>query len=290
MAMSACKGPLTLPGQTIEATDLLKAAISETEEQIGHSVVFADITKHPNPAKWAGRGFHSWDGQIETIWLNPTILYHEQEAVAAHELAHVIQTVEGFYQTASKRCPSGEYVIPAISLLGTKITSSVLDVMADEWAADRSFQIVESLKVDALPKAMTDIRKNPDEEEYTDWVKYQEQLKDIAKAIREEVPLQIPAVLRPEVKTQIRAVGYAGLRLRFSPHGLFGEQDNEWLKYKPTARELGIELANLIEEIGVINKENCKSCIIAIIERLGISPELLSVKSPLTGVTVWPKT
>lgn len=73
----------------------------------------------------------------------------------------------------------------------------------------------------------------------------------IARVISSGLPIHGPIVLKPEALTQIRAVHYAGLRLRLSRFGLFSELDSVWAELWPEARSLGQDVANIAEGIGV---------------------------------------
>ena len=281
---------MKLPGQTIGASKLLSETHKEVQERIGRPIVFLDITTHPNPATRHARGHHDWDASTERIWLDPKLPYEAQEAVAAHELMHVLQKAEGFCQTASIRDTQGDPLIPAITLLGTTINSMIMDEMADRWAMSRGFKVEEGLKADALPRALADVKKKkPNEQEHTNWQEYNADIERIAQEIASGLSLQGPIALKPEVNTQIRAVQYANLRLRLSCFGLFSELDSLWAEYWPKARSVGQEIANIVESIGVDDPETCESCMIAVIEYLNMNPELLCVKLPLTGEVIWPK-
>jgi ABC-type branched-subunit amino acid transport system ATPase component len=83
-------------------------------------------------------GHHDWDNLSEHIWLSPNLPYEIQEAVAAHELAHVLQKAQGYCQTASQRYANQQPIFPQLYRLGGRVNSLVLDVMADHWAAKLS--------------------------------------------------------------------------------------------------------------------------------------------------------
>lgn len=280
---------MKLPGQIKPASDLLLAAIQDVQEQIGRPIEFCDITTHPIQSVRHSRGHHDWDNTRERIWLNPNLSYDDQEAVAAHELAHVLQKADGYCQTATKRDKKGRPIIPELNLLGRTINGLITDTMADRWAAQRGFKIEEGLKADALPKALNDAKnKRPGELEYVDWDSCYFTLKNLAQMF--ESGEQIIAVtLPPEVKTQIRAVFYANLKLRLSPFGLFSELDSVWAENLPKARDLGIEITALVENIGTDNREQCKRATISIIQHLNIPPPLLIVKRPDTEEIAWPE-
>jgi len=280
---------LKLPGQTTPASDLLVRAVRDVEDDMGRPIQFFDITTHQNPSVRSARGHYDWDSSSERIWLNPNLSYNDQEAVAAHELAHVLQKAQGYCQTASQRNENGQAIFPEINLLGQTINSLVTDVMADRWAAQRGFEVEEGLKVDALPRALNDVKnKKPDEQESKDWKTYYSTLQEWAKIIESGRQIQETVILPPEVRTQIRAVGYANLKLRLSPFGLFSELDSLWAGYWPEARKLGVEIADLVQAIGTDNKSQCERATISIIEHLNIPPELMVVKEPNTGEIVWP--
>lgn len=93
--------------------------------------------------------------------------------------------------------------------------------------------------------------KKPNEQEHTNWQEYYADMERIARVISSGLPIHGPIVLKPEALTQIRAVHYAGLRLRLSRFGLFSELDSVWAELWPEARSLGQDVANIAEGIGV---------------------------------------
>jgi IrrE N-terminal-like domain len=281
---------LLLPGQTTDVSDLLLGTIHEVETQIGRPIAIRDITSHPNAAARTSRGRHDWDANTEIIWLNPKLSHDDQEAVAAHELAHVLQKAEGYCQVATKRDKDGQPIFPKLTLLGTTINSMLTDVMADQWAASRGFKVNEGLETDALPKAIADIQAiDSREPESVDWDAYYSVLTKLAASVCSGAEIKSPVVIgNPEIKTQIRAVWYAGMRLRLSPHGLFDKLDTVWAQLRPEARRLGSEIYSLVNTKGCDNKGGCEASVVVVIEHLKIPPWLLVVKRPLTDEIIWP--
>jgi len=283
-------GVLKLPGQIEPASRSLLSAIQEVEEKVGRPIRFFDITTHPNPTVRSARGHHDWDDSNERIWLNPHLSHDDQEAVAAHELAHVLQKAEGYCQTATMRDASGQPILPELNLLGRSINSLVGDVMADRWAIERGFKVVDGLRADALPRALEDARKmNPAEEVALNWNAYYSSMKNLAQIIESGQQIHGPILLGPEIRTQILAIGYANLKLRLSPFDLFPELDALWLNRRPKARTLGIDISALIDSIGVENRDLSKRATIAVLEYLRIPPPLIVVKRPITDEIIWPK-
>jgi hypothetical protein len=281
---------LILPGQSLPASSLFLGTLHAVEAQIGRQIEVLDITSHPDAANWTARGRHDWDANTERVWLNPSLGYDDQEAVAAHELAHVLQKAEGYCHTATRRDKSGQPIFPQLALLGTMINSMVLDVMADRWAASRGSKVVKGLEKDAVPRAAADIEStDPSEPESIDWEGYRSLLMDLAAKVRSGGEFNAPVFLgHPEIKTQGMAVGYASLCLRLSPHSLFGDLDRRWAKVRPEARRLGSEVVSLVSAIGYDNREKCEACIIAVIEHLRIPPPLIVVKKTLSDQVIWP--
>jgi hypothetical protein len=272
------------------ASDRLTSAINEVASEIGRPIKISNISSHPNPATRIARGHHDWDGQVERIWLNPNLSHNDQEAVAAHELAHVLQRAEGYCQTATLKDRSGQSLFPLLTLLGTTINSTVMDVMADQWAANRGFKVQEGLRSDALPKALADIKRtNTAEPESVDWNAYYARLAELQRLVRSGTQINSPvAIPNPEIKTQILAVGYAGLQRRLSPHGLFSELDQFWNGLRPEARALGIEIAKIVSQTGTESRAQCESSVIGVIQYLKIPPGLICVKRAMTDEITWP--
>lgn len=281
---------LKLPGQTEAASGSLLSSIQEVEGKVERPIQFLDITAHPNPTVRSATGHYDWDISSERIWLNPHLSHDDQEAVVAHELAHILQKAEGYCQTATKRDASGQPILPEVDLLGRSINSLIGDVMADRWAVERGFKVVDGLRSDALPKALEDAKKmNPGDEVGLNWNAYYASMKNLAQIVESGQQVHGPILLGPEIRTQILAVGYANLKLRLSRFDLFSEVDAIWATNRPKARSLGIDIAALVNSIGVANRDLSEGATIAVLEYLGIPPPLIVVKRPITDEVVWPK-
>lgn len=281
---------MKLPGQIVSASKLFLNTHQKVQKKIRRPIIFLDITTHPRPSTRYARGHHDWDAFKERIWLDPKLPYGIQEAVAAHELMHVLQKSKGFCQTASVPDARGNPLIPAISSLGTEINGMIMDGIADQWAISRGFKIEDELRTYALPRALADVKiKRPNEQEYINWQAYNADIERITQVVSSGLIIQGPIALRPEVKTQIRAVQYAKLCLRLSIFGLFTELDRLWAEFWPEARSLGQNVMDIAENIGMKDYQTCKTSMIAVIEYLGINPWLICVKQPLTEEVIWPK-
>ena len=282
---------MKLPGQIISASALLSKTHQETQKQIRKSIIFLDITNHPNLAiRQLVRGYHDCDASTERIWLDPKTPYDAQEAIAAHELAHVLQEMAGFCKTASIQDTRGNTLIPALAVLVIRIDNMIMDEMADQWAIDRGFNVKDALRFASSPMIFSDIKiKKPNKQEYTNWQEYYSDMERIAQLISSNRRIKGPLVLKPEVNTQILAVDYAGLCLRLARFNLFSEFDSLWAEFWPEARSLGQKIANIVESIGINECQTCQSATIAVIEYLNINPKLLHVELPLTGEVIWPK-
>ncbi len=282
---------MKLPGQTINASELLSKTHQEAQKQIGKPIIFLDISTHPNPAiRQVVRGYHELDASTEYIWLDPKIPHDAQEAIAAHELVHVLQEAAGLCKTTSIQDTRGNPLIPAIAILGTRIDNMVMDEIADRWAINRGFKIEDALRIAISSTFFSGIRmRQPDKKEHSDWQEYYADMERIAQAINSNPRIKGPLTLRPEVNTQILAVDYAGLRLRFARFNLFAEFDGLWSEFWPKARSLGQEVANIVESIGINGCQKCQAATIAVIKYLNINPMLLYVITPLTGEVIWPK-
>ncbi|MFC1846592.1 hypothetical protein ACFLYS_00830 [Chloroflexota bacterium] len=282
---------MKLPGQTISASELLSKTHQKTQKRIGKSIVFLDITTHPNLAiRQLVRGYHDCNASTERIWLDPKTPYDAQEAVAAHELAHMLQETAGFCKTVSIQDARGNPLIPTIALLGARIDNMIMDEMADQWAIGQGFNVKDALKFAASPIVLSDFKiKKPDKQEHTNWQEYYADMDRIAQLISSNRRFQGPLALKPEVNTQILAVDYAGLRLRLARFGLFSEFDSLWTEFWPKAKFLGLKVTNIVESIGINECQRCQSSTIAVIKYLNINPMLLYVELPLTGEVIWPE-
>lgn len=282
---------LRLPGQTIAASDLLIKAVNEIEEMAGKQIEFFDATKHPNPMYRKVRGRSELEGPTIKIWLKPTLAYDDQEAVVGHELAHVLQGLQGWAQTASQYNRSGQPIAPQISDLGSQINSLVADASADSLAAKKGFKTEESLKSDAVPTALAaDLSSmKRDGHEAQNWENLYKSLDTLAKTVNILKDSTEQVMLDQEIETLRAAVHYAKLKIRLSPYGLFTDVDALWSQKLPVTRNKGLEIAELVERNGYDTKEQANKAIIIVIEYLRIPPELLLVKQPISGEIIWPK-
>jgi len=285
------KPALELPGQSKPASDILIKAVNDVQGQLDRRIKIYNLARNPDPTTRSKRGITIWNDKEIQIWLNPDLKYDDQEAVAAHELAHVMQGVQGYCRTATLVNKNGERIFPTITDLGAKISSMVTDVQADNWAAERGFKVEEGLKLDALPRAIESIKLNMALGiiESTDWTSYQTYLNNLAQKYENGDQVQDSAI-PSEIITQKNAVMYANFKCRLAQYGLFTELDELFAKYYPQTREIGIEIAKLVEENGTENAQKCSQAIVKVIEYLKIPPVLMSVRNPETGEIFWPKT
>lgn len=288
---SSQKPPLELPGQSKPASDILVMAINEVQGQIDRSIKIYNLAKNPDPTTRSKRGVTIWKKREIQLWLNPDLKYDDQEAVAAHELAHIAQGAQGYCRTATLVNKNGERIFPTITDLGAKISSMITDVQADNWAAERGFKVEEGLKLDALPRAIESIQLNIASGiiESTDWTTYQTLLSNLAQKYENGDQVQDSAV-PSEIITQKNAVMYANFKCRLAQYGLFNELDELFSKYYPKTRDMGIEISKIVEENGTENAQECNQAIVKVIEYLKIPPVFMSVRNPETGEIFWPKT
>jgi hypothetical protein len=285
------KPTLELPGQSSPASEILVKAINEVQGQLDRPIKIYNLANNPDPTTRSKRGVTIWKKQEIQIWLNPDLQYDDQEAVAAHELAHIVQGVQGYCRTATLVNKNGERIFPTITDLGAKISSMIQDVQADSWADERGFKVEEGLKLDALPRAIESIQQNVASGiiESTDWTSYQTFLSNLAQKYQNGDQVQ-DAAIPSEIITQKNAVMYANFKCRLDRYGLFDELDGLFSKYYPKTREMGIEISKIVEENGTENAQECNQAIVKVIEYLKIPPVLMSVRNPETGEIFWPKT
>ena len=278
-----------LPGQKNRASELLTKTQQEVQEQSGKTILFLDITDYPDLGfNQLVRGYHESDEHTARVWLDPGLPYDAQEAVAAHELAHVLQEAAGFCRTASVKDARGNPLIPAIAELGVKIDNMIKDVLADQWAIDRGFKIGEALGFSISSLDFGNLKnKKPNKQEHMNWQAYYAGMDKIAKLIRSNPQIKGPLTVNPEVNTQILAVDYAGLNIRLSGFGQFTDLDNLWAEFWPESRLLGQKIAGIVEDIGTGKDHECQSATIAVIKYLNIHPALIYVEQPVTGEVIW---
>ena len=118
--MSACSNgaPIVrLPGQTEPASKVMIQAINDVQNQIDRPLRFYNIQNYPDQIVRTYNGVTAWKNQEVQIWLNPSLEHYHQEAVAAHELAHILQAIEGYYAIVIEEDEQGQSLFPPLNRL-----------------------------------------------------------------------------------------------------------------------------------------------------------------------------
>ena len=85
------------------------------QKRLSRPIVFLDITAYPD--RLMGeliQGYHESLEGTEGIWLDSRLPYTTQEAIAAHELAHILQKIDAFPQAISINNAAGQPLVPAL--------------------------------------------------------------------------------------------------------------------------------------------------------------------------------
>lgn len=272
---------ITLPGQNKPASRILTKAVNDVQELIGVPIHFYEL-------KGTGRGLTGqWTEDELPIWLNPTLEQDVQEAVAAHELAHILQAANGYHGIEVPVNTKGIPLSP-FDRLATEVNALILDRGADLWAEQRGFKVKDELQSDYIPAVLASIDslKEQGHEEGSDWEAYHDWVMLFVKAIRNGESLQTN--MRFEFSTQKNAVTYAKHKLRLSPYGLFSEVETALWQVCPIASEMGEDIYQIVQEYGITTKDECNTTMIQVIEYLKIPPPIFKVRDYTTGAIVWP--
>jgi hypothetical protein len=269
---------MKLPGQSRHDSKRLNAAITEVQEGLNRNIVFLSLERQQDQLlRNTVRGYHDSNNKEERIWLDLPMPYMAQEATAAHELAHIMQSKERYPHASSITGPDGHPLIPALEHLAARINNLVMDESADLWAISRGFNIGKALNNIGLDQLLDQLNPMALEAEALDWDGYYaglQKLVVILTAVRSPKSFKIGA----EVDTQVMALDYAGLSLRMERYGLFSGLDSIWAEHWPVSRKMGEELASLVQANGVENRDKCRQVFEKIIAFLKIPAPLIMIR------------
>jgi len=270
---------MKLPRQSRHVSKKLTAAISEVQAKLGHSVLFLDMKSYPDSlTRRIVRGYHDSRDGVERVWLDSTMPYAAQEAIAAHELAHVMQEAENYPRVDSIAGSDGHPLIAAMGHIAAGINNLVMDEAADLWATRRGFDMGKALAQTGLDSIVRRLERLSTTAESCDWDRYQAQLERLAREVKAGNTGAGPIGLRPEANTQAMSLDYGGLFLRLEPYGLFEKLDRLWAEHWPISRGVGKELAAIVKTNGVEDQAKCRQSLEKIIAFLGIPAALMTIR------------
>jgi hypothetical protein len=230
---------LTLPGQKKPASAALRAAILEIQRRLEQPIIFKDIHRHPHLAYASiTQGYYDLEGDTVTIWIDASLPHSAQEAVAAHELAHLAQRLDGFPVAVRSEKSS----LADGDRLFARLNNLVLDDHADRWAISRGFRIDRALQSGQLAEVQAAIAGMPPASGAT------------------ADGMDDPALI----------LIYAGLKIRLERFGLFDELDRLWAQRWPAARSLGLKLAKDLKNTIVSDASSSAQALEAAAASLGI--------------------
>jgi hypothetical protein len=268
---------MLLPGQSRHASKRLNDAVAAVQDGLGRDIIFLSLEQQNNPMlSGTVRGYHdSYNGE-ERVWLDATLPYAAQEATAAHELAHVMQKKECYPHALSITDSRGTSLIPALEHLAARINNLVMDESADLWAARRGFDMGKALSSIGLDQLISGLNHKAVVAEASDWEAFYSELEKLAREVNVARPGKSFKIVT-ELDTQIMALDYAGLSLRFGRYGLFDGLDRLWAEHWPVSRKMGKELAAIVKLNGVENREKCRQALEKIIAFLKVPAPLINI-------------
>ena len=269
-----------LPGQERVASEKMVRAIEYVQNQLGKPIKFYGMS---DSSPSVGRGAASWRGSEVSISVNTGLDYEYAEAVVAHELAHILQNIQGYYGIEVEMNEQGQPIFPQFGRMAESINSLVLDLGADNWASGRGFKVEDGLKNDFLPRALKSVEllKESGYVESFDWEDYYGSLAKLARAVTTGEQVQVS--FSSEFATQRNAVAYAKWKLRLSPYGLFSHLDDEFKRNFPGTWQLGNEIYAIVNEYGISDRDSSNKTIVKVLEYLHLPYPLFKVRDISTG-------
>jgi hypothetical protein len=249
--------------------------VAAVESLTGRRLVFMSIQDGRGPDSGSLiEGFHANMGEREQIWLDPALPASAQEAIAAHELAHVLQEQAGYPRPQAIATARGK-ALPALAAIAARTKDLVLDQAADDWAREHGFGLKRAFQAVHLPLLVARLEPLSPQPEAHAWTPYSARLRALSRMLRQG-ETRLPS-LGDEPATQVRALDYASLSLRLGRFGLFDGLDVLWARLWPASRNLGGKLAATVLCYGVGDAASCRRSMKAVLRRLGIPARLIRV-------------
>ncbi len=259
---------MKLPGQAEPVSARFEEAVGSLEKRLGRKIVFLPIEgRHADLLQTNIGGFHDSFEGTERLWLDPSLPEDAGEATAAHELGHIMQSMEGY--------PRATSMVPALDHLAARITDLVMDCSADLWAIRHGFDMGRAFGEIGIKNLLNHINKQVAVPEAADWRTYSAFLRKLES--RKQAENTGPVELPPEAGTQVMVIDYAGLSLRLGRYGLFDGLDAAWATQWPVSRKMGKELAGLLGEMKT--RGECRTALDKIIVFLKVPPPLIKIDS-----------
>ena len=258
---------MKLPGQTEPVSTKFEEVVASLQKGLDRKIVFLPIEgRHADLLQTNIGGFHDSFEGTERVWLDPSLPEGAQEGTAAHELGHIMQSME--------RYPRATSIVPALDHLAARITDLVMDESADLWAIRRGFDVRLAFGEIGLKNLVSHINGKIATPEPADWGAYSAFLHTLAsrKPAEKTGPVELP----PEAGTQVMALDYAGLSLRLGRYGLFDGLDAAWSTQWPVSRKMGKELSGLLGEMKT--RAGCRAALDKIILFLKVPPPLIEIR------------
>ncbi len=255
---------MILPGQSEPASEKFEAAVESMQKVLGRKIVFLPLEgQHSHLLRSNIGGFHDKSGGTERVWLDPNLPSNAEEATAAHELGHIMQSTEVY--------PRVSTTVPALEHLASRINDLVMDESADLWAIRHGFDMSEAFVNIGLNNLINHINHLAVTVEPANWVGYFAFLNKLLLGAADGTPIAMPA----EMDTQVMTVDYAGLSLRLGRYGLFSDLDAVWAKHWPISRKMGKELISLLGEMKTLDE--CRIALGKIIIFLKVPAQLITL-------------
>jgi hypothetical protein len=270
---------MKLPGQSRHASKKLTNSLSEVQEGLGTSIVFLPLQNYHNRRfRDIVQGYHDREDGTERIWLDATMPYTEQEAIAAHELAHVMQEKESYPRLFSISGPRGKPLSDSLERLTAKSNNLVMDISADLWAVNHGFDLQRAFTLINMDEIISAIQNQPLKKEAADWETYLARLNRLAGELAQTQQAPADYAIGAEADTQGMALDYAALSLRMGRYGLFDRLDRLWTEHWPVSSQMGKEIAAIVKANGTETPQKCRATFRKVIDFLKIPPPLIEIR------------
>jgi hypothetical protein len=173
---------MKLPGQTRHASKKLGNTLAEVRKGLGRDLAFLPLQDyHDYNLRNTVRGYHDSDDGLERIWLDATMPYAQQEAVAAHELAHVMQNKENYPRVFSVKNLQEQPLLDSLERLAARTNNLVMDESADLWSIKHGFDLKKVFSLIRFDDVIAAINGHPAQKEASDWQAYHAGLRKLAR-------------------------------------------------------------------------------------------------------------
>lgn len=265
----------------------LAQLLQEAQKELGNKqIIFRDLKEYPQQVKAKGYGRYESDKQI--IWIRLDLPSYVTEFVVAHELGHSLQQVRG-YPRVSIRDKLRHFkvyneqkqlvhpdIIVRIHWFTDGISNVLLDPGADEIA--RTYGLLTKQALEYLRgEDQTGIQRI--DLPNFDGNKFRFGIENVLEKIRSGQSPPSHHDFVSLLETARLATVYVTHKLRYSPYELFELIDNAYKANRPTVRELGRKLADIVQMHKLRTPDGCEEIAEKLVKYLQLPPEAVGLRA-----------